>query len=78
MGVLFEDPILAESLRQEYERLASPELSYQVMRNSRDGRLQWMDASESPPREFSHEPDAGVMARITARVLSWLPIESQL
>lgn len=77
MGVLFEDPILAASLRQEYERLAGPELSYQVMRHH-GGRLQWIDASESPRREFDHEPDAGVMARVTVRVLSWLPIESQL
>jgi putative cardiolipin synthase len=77
MGVLFADAGLARDLRQEYLRLASPALSYQVQRRP-DGSLQWLDASSQPPRVLDHEPDAGWWLRATTRVMSWLPIESQL
>ncbi|MHB1056278.1 MAG: phospholipase D family protein [Rhodanobacter sp.] len=77
MGVLFDDPGLARDLRQEYLRLAAPALSYQVRRGS-DGSLQWLDRTTQPPRVLDHEPDAGWWLRTTTRVLSWLPIESQL
>ena len=77
MGVLFEDATLAASLRSEYERLAAPALSYQVVRDG-DGRLCWLDETARPPRRLDREPDAGPMLRATTRVLGWLPIESQL
>ncbi|KRD31915.1 cardiolipin synthase [Lysobacter sp. Root916] len=76
MGVLFEDATLAASLRREYERLAAPALSYRVTLD--DGRLCWLDETSRPPRLLDREPDAGLMRRATARVLGWLPIESQL
>lgn len=76
MGVLFEDATLAASLRREYERLAAPALSYRVALE--DGRLRWLDETSRPPRLLDHEPDAGLMRRATARVMGWLPIESQL
>ncbi|WEN14308.1 phospholipase D family protein [Rhodanobacter sp. AS-Z3] len=77
MGVLFADAGLAHDLRQEYLQLASPALSYQVQRGA-DGELQWLDGSSQPPRVLDHEPDAGWWLRATTRVMSWLPIESQL
>lgn len=77
MGVLFADAGLAHDLRQEYLRLAAPALSYQVQRGP-DGALQWLDGSSQPPRVLDHEPDAGWWLRATTRVMSWLPIESQL
>ena len=77
MGVLFADAGLAQDLRQEYLRLAAPALSYQV-RRAPDGSLQWLDRSSQPPRVLGHEPDAGWWLRATTRVMSWLPIESQL
>jgi putative cardiolipin synthase len=77
MGVLFDDPGLASDLRQEYLRLASPGLSYQVRRGT-NGSLQWLDGSTQPPQTLDHEPGAGWWQRASTRVMSWLPIESQL
>ena len=77
MGVLFDDPGLARDLRQEYLRLAAPALSYQL-RRSADGSTQWLDRATQPPQVLGHEPDAGWWLRAITRVMSWLPIESQL
>ena len=77
MGVLFEDPRIALALRDEYLRLASPELSYWVYRN-RDGEVRWLDRATQPPTAIPHEPDSSRLQRATARVVGWLPIESQL
>ena len=77
MGVLFDDPGLARDLRQEYLRLAAPELSYQLRRGA-DGSPQWLDRSVQPPRVLEHEPEAGWWLRTITRAISWLPIESQL
>ncbi len=77
MGVLFADASLAHDLRQEYQRLASPALSYQV-RRGKNGATEWLDRSSQPPRVLDHEPDAGWWLRASTRVMSWLPIESQL
>ncbi len=77
MGVLFDDPGLARDLRQEYLRLAAPALSHQLRRNA-DGSTQWLDRTTQPPRLLEHEPDAGWWLRAITRVMSWLPIESQL
>ncbi|MEO7051247.1 MAG: phospholipase D family protein [Rhodanobacter sp.] len=77
MGVLFDDPGLGHDLRQEYLRLAAPALSYQVRRGA-DGALEWLDRTAQPPRIIDHEPDTGWWLRASTRVMSWLPIESQL
>ncbi|HEY0661633.1 MAG TPA: phospholipase D family protein [Lysobacter sp.] len=77
MGVLFDDPAIAASLRAEYLRLAGPELSYWVYQRP-DGGLRWLDRATAPPMPIEHEPDTTGMQRATARVIGWLPIESQL
>lgn len=77
MGVLFDDPVMALQLRDEYLRLTGPAMSYWVYRN-RDGDLRWLDRAQPVPVEIKHEPDAGIWMRAIARVSGWLPIESQL
>lgn len=77
MGVVFEDAELARELRNEYLRLARPDLSYWVYLDG-EGRLRWLDWSEAPPLVFGTEPDASLMRRLLVVVLGWLPIESQL
>ncbi len=77
MGVLFDDPAIAADLRAEYLRLASPALSYRVVRN-REGELRWLDRTTAPPAVLEKEPDTGAFQRAVVRVLGWLPIESQL
>lgn len=77
MGVLFDDAQIGAALAAEYQRLAAPALSYAVQLQP-DGKLQWIDATTQPPRLLDREPDATLGRRITAKVLGWLPIESQL
>ena len=77
MGVLFDDPRIGAALAAEYQRLASPDLSYSVQLRP-DGKLQWIDATSNPPQVLDHEPDASLGRRVVAKVLGWLPIESQL
>ena len=77
MGVLFDDPAIARSLRDEYLRLAGPDLSYWVYRRP-DGEARWLDRAGQPPTVFTREPDTTGWQRTTARLIGWLPIESQL
>ena len=77
MGILFDHPGLGAALQAEYEHLATPAFSYQVQTDA-NGALRWRDAATDPPQLLTHEPDASPWRRLTARVLGWLPIESQL
>ncbi len=77
MGVIFEDAGLAVALRNEYLRLASPELSYWVFLNG-EGDLRWLDRAHKPPLLLDREPDTTAGKRALTRAIGWLPIESQL
>lgn len=77
MGVIFEDRGLAVALRNEYLRLASPELSYWVFLNGEE-KVRWLDRAQRPPLLIEHEPDTTATKRAVTRVIGWLPIESQL
>ena len=77
MGALFDDPVLAARLREEYLRLSSAELSYWVYLN-KDHELRWLDRASTPPISLRTEPDTGLMQRASTQVISWLPLESQL
>jgi putative cardiolipin synthase len=77
MGVLFDDPPLARALRDEYLRLAGKDSSYWVYLDP-EGDLRWLDRAEDPPVVLEHEPESGLWSRILARVVGWLPVESQL
>lgn len=77
MGALFDDPVLAARLQQEYLRLSSAELSYWTYLN-KDHELRWLDRNKTPPISLRTEPDTSLMQRASTRVISWLPLESQL
>lgn len=77
MGVLFDDTELGAALAAEYAHLASPALSYAVGVDA-GGRVYWRDATTRPLVVLNHEPGASVGLRVLARLLGWLPIESQL
>lgn len=75
MGVLARDPAFVAQLRAAYaQRTASN--SYRVA--LADGDLRWEDARRKPVRVWTREPEAGFWRRVGARVVGWLPIESQL
>ncbi|MBH1842056.1 phospholipase D family protein [Stenotrophomonas maltophilia] len=76
MGVLFDDPVLGAQLRDEYLRLAGPEHSWWLALG-RDDDLRWLER-QPPPHWVEAEPGASLGKRWTARVISWLPVESQL
>ncbi|MGJ4801937.1 phospholipase D family protein [Luteimonas sp. SDU82] len=76
MGVLFEDEPLALALRNEYLRLSGADQSYWVYLD--DDELRWLDRAEEPPVVLDHEPESGWWPRAVARVVGWLPVESQL
>lgn len=76
MGVLFDDPVLGAQLRAEYLRLASPQHSWWLALGE-DDQLRWLER-QPPPHWVDSEPGSGVGKRWTARVISWLPLESQL
>lgn len=77
MGLLFDHAGLAQAVRAEYEHLATPRMSYEVVLDER-GKLRWQDRLTQPPQVLDREPDSSRTQRTLARLLAWLPIESQL
>ena len=77
MGVLVESPELAAQLREQWDLITSPELSYRVVLEP-DGELVWYDRVGGRERRSQHEPDASAMRRIGVTLLRLVPIDSQL
>jgi putative cardiolipin synthase len=71
MGAFVRHPALARRLRAEHARLSDPALSWRLTLDARGG-LVW--GGEPGPRE----PGATLGRRLLARVVRWLPVESQL
>lgn len=76
MGVLFEHAELAGDLNGHFANLATSAASWRLAR--RAGTLVWHDGLRSDARILTHDPDVSLWRRIVARVVGWLPIESQL
>ena len=76
MGAFARNPELCARLVEEHARLTEPERSWRV--GLEDGRLVWSDAGRSGPRVQRHEPAASLHRRVLAKLVSWLPVESQL
>lgn len=72
-GVLATHPALAEELEVIFERMTDGDRAWRVDRDAQ-GRLQWRDGERTEHRD----PDASLTRRITARLLRWLPLDSQL
>ena len=76
MGLLFESPQAAAGLRAALEAQMTPEVSYRL--GLRHGRLVWTEWRDGEALEHRREPDAPLRRRLPARLIAWLPIESQL
>ncbi|NKE45459.1 phospholipase D family protein [Roseomonas frigidaquae] len=77
MGAFVDHPTLARELRAEHDRLADPARSWRL--GLEEGRLTWTGSGpDGRLRTLRREPDASLRRRVLARVLRWLPIESQL
>jgi putative cardiolipin synthase len=77
MGVLVESAALAEQVRSQFERATTPELSYHVVLEGKEG-LVWYDRVQGRERRLEREPDASAGRRLGVTLLRVLPIDSQL
>lgn len=72
MGVLFDCPPLAKRLPAQTERnLAENAYRMQLEVN----RLVWVTHEDGKEVRYYSEPDTGLMKRIKAQMIGWLPIE---
>ncbi|MBN6113321.1 phospholipase D family protein [Xanthomonas bonasiae] len=76
MGLLFRDRAAAAELERLYRTKVSAPVSYRLA--LQDGAVRWHDAAARPPQTWDREPEAGIWRRAAARVIGWLPVESQL
>ncbi|MFN8896240.1 MAG: phospholipase D-like domain-containing protein, partial [Betaproteobacteria bacterium] len=76
MGLAIASPELHRALAASIERdllAATYRLSLAA-----DGRLLWEEQTAAGPVVHEAEPGAGLLRRVGARILSWLPIEDLL
>ncbi|MCV9997445.1 phospholipase D family protein [Pararhizobium sp. YC-54] len=76
MGVLFTHPALVKEVEAIFDAETSPENSFRLSLDK--GRLRWHDRAGDEARVLHREPEAGFWRRLTAGIISILPIESQL
>lgn len=76
IGVLFRQEELAREVQAVIAAQTSPHASYKLELD--DGKLRWNDTVAGVPRQLKHEPKASLRRRFIARLISYLPIESQL
>ncbi len=76
MGILFQQPDITAELLASYSMRTSSGFSYRLFLHN--GQLRWEDGSVEPPRIWNHEPASGFWSRVAAKVVEWLPVESQL
>lgn len=77
MGVLFEIPALVAEMSELFATEISPEMSYRLELGE-NGRLYWHTQQNGLPMVFDRDPEAGLIRRIVARIVGFLPLESQL
>lgn len=76
MGVLFRQEELASEVEAVIEAQISPRSSFRLSLHG--DKLSWTDHTANGPRKLKHEPQASLRRRLVAKVISYLPIESQL
>jgi putative cardiolipin synthase len=79
MGVMFDDAALAAEVRAMVAHAMQPAASYELQRDAQGG-LRWLGTpdAQGTRQALATEPDTEFWQRALVRVLSWLPIESQL
>jgi putative cardiolipin synthase len=76
MGVVFEDPGLVQKLREHFAAERDPDVSYRL--SIRRNLIHWHRAEGERIVRTGREPKASIPRRLLARVVRWLPVESQL
>lgn len=76
MGVVFEDPGLVRKLREHFAAERDPDVSYRL--SIRRNLIHWHRAEGERIVRTGREPKASIPRRLLARIVRWLPVESQL
>ncbi|VEE07498.1 phopholipase D-family protein [Neisseria animalis] len=74
MGVVIESPTIAGQMQRTLET-TTPDYAYKVTLDKHK-KLRWQDPADG--KIYAKEPEAGFWKRVTAKVLSFLPIEGLL
>jgi len=77
MGVLFDCPTIAAKMEAVWQHDTAPDHSFAVSLTP-DGALQWHASDDGKAATYDRDPEASFWRRLTARVVGWLPLESQL
>lgn len=77
IGLLVHSEEFAARVLVEMEEEFSPENSYRLSLNDK-GKLRWTAEGPDGPETWKGDPGASVWKRMTARIISWLPIENEL
>lgn len=77
MGVLFDCPTITAKMEAVWQHDIAPDHSFAVSLTP-NGALQWRASDDGNAVTFDHDPEASFWRRLTARVVGWLPLESQL
>lgn len=77
MGILFDCPPIASSMDMLFLEETTGEMSYELHLTERD-RICWNYIEDERPCSTKVEPESRLWRRIFAKIISWLPIESQL
>lgn len=76
MGVFFENTGIADQLSQRYKNVMQSDVSYELV--LRDGQMIWLDDRQSELKEWEKDPETSLWKRMIVKIVSWLPVESQL
>lgn len=77
MGILFEEPTIVQALQNEFKMKTSSDYSYQIV--LLDGDINWYDEDDKNKLIiWQHDPESKWWQRMIAKIVSYLPIESQL
>ena len=76
MGVFFESAGIADQLSQRYKNVMQSDVSYELV--LRDDQMIWLDDRQSELKEWEKDPETSLWKRMIVKIVSWLPVESQL
>jgi putative cardiolipin synthase len=77
MGLIFEAPELVAVMDRLFAEETAPDASY-ALHLDKEGHLCWLGSAGETRDVRRREPGASLMRRAIARVVGWLPLESQL
>lgn len=77
MGVFFDNPAIVEALMKSYESVIDGQNSYRLIWEN--NQIVWLDdAQPEESKRWTTDPETSWFKRAIVKVVSWLPIESQL